>query len=73
MIRLDGTTSYNRAKITDIIVSGAKSSTYNDNGYRVIKIGNPIATITGSKDYTISYLYNIGKDTGKDYVNFISI
>lgn len=64
--RLDGTTSSNRAKISDINVSD-NYSLHNENGYKVIKIGNANHTITGQKNYTISYLYNLGKDTGKEY------
>lgn len=64
--RLDGTTSKNRAKISDINVSD-NYSLHNENGYKVIKIGNANHTITGQKNYTISYLYNLGKDTGKEY------
>lgn len=64
--RLDGTTSNNRARISDISVSD-EYSLYNENGYRVIKIGNANYTTTGQKNYTISYLYNLGKDTGKEY------
>lgn len=67
VIRLDGTKSYNRVKISDIKVSGDQSTMYNENGYRVIKIGDPNQTLTGNKDYVITYLYNIGKDTGKNY------
>ncbi|HCC08064.1 MAG TPA: hypothetical protein DEP72_07925 [Clostridiales bacterium] len=66
VIRLDGTKSYNRAKISDIKVSD-NYTTYNEAGNKVIKIGNPDYTLTGEKDYTISYSYNIGKDTGKGY------
>lgn len=64
--RLDGTTSRNRAKISEIDVSD-NYSLYNENGYKVIKMGDPNYTLTGQKDYTISYLYNLGKDTGKEY------
>ena len=64
--RLDGTTSNNRAKISDINVSD-NYSLYNENGYKVIKIGDEDQTLTGQKNYSISYLYNLGKDTGKDY------
>ena len=64
--RLDGTTSKNRAKISEIEVSD-NYSLYNENGYKVIKIGDANYTMTGQKNYTISYLYNLGKDTGKEY------
>ena len=64
--RLDGTTSKNRAQISEIDVSD-NYSLYNERGYKVIKIGDANYTLTGQKNYTISYLYNLGKDTGKDY------
>ena len=64
--RLDGTTSKNRAQISEIEVSD-NYSVYSENGYKVIKIGDVNYTLTGQKNYTISYLYNLGKDTGKEY------
>ena len=70
VVRLDGTKSHNRAKISDIKVTGDQFSLYRENGYQVIKIGNPYETITGNKDYVITYLYDIGKDTGKGYDEF---
>lgn len=68
--RLDGTTARNHAKITNIEVDGDVFTKYNENGYKVIKIGDPKATLTGAKEYLISYTYNIGKDTGKNYDEF---
>lgn len=41
--------------------------TYNENGYKVIKIGNENKTITDNKSYTISYVYDLGKDNNKNY------
>ncbi|MGI6329787.1 MAG: DUF2207 domain-containing protein [Bacilli bacterium] len=69
VVRLDGTKSNNRAKISDIRVN-EQSITYNELGYQVIKIGDPNSISIGSKDYVINYLYNIGKDTGKGYDEF---
>jgi uncharacterized membrane protein len=66
VIRLDGKKSYNRAKITNVKVS-EESEIYTQNGHRVVKIGDANKTITGKKTYTITYNYDIGKDTGKDY------
>ena len=72
--RLDGTTSNNRAKITNINVSD-EFKTYNDSGYKVIKIGDANRTVRGRKLYTIKYTYNIGKDPLKNadelYFNLI--
>lgn len=72
--RTDGTKSNNRAKITDISVS-ENYTTSNENGYKVIKIGNANSTLTGKHSYTIKYKYNIGKDPLKNadelYFNLI--
>lgn len=72
--RTDGTTSKNRAKISNINVSD-NFTTYNEDGYKVIKIGNANSTYTGKHTYTISYTYDIGKDPLKDadelYYNLI--
>lgn len=69
VVRLDGTTSYNKAKISDIEASD-EFTTSNENGNKVIKIGDADITLTGEKKYKISYLYDLGKDTGKDYDEF---
>lgn len=72
--RLDGTKSSNRAEITNISVSEEFSS-YTQNGYKVLKIGNPYNAFTGTRSYKIKYTYNIGKDPLKDadelYYNLI--
>ena len=57
----DGTSSFNRVKITDINVSESYD-TYDEVNCKVIKIGNEDSTITGIHNYTIKYKYNIGKD-----------
>ena len=69
VIRLDGSKSSNRAKITNITVDN-QFTKYNENGNLVLKIGDPNKTLTGNKDYVISYLYNIGKDPSKDFDEF---
>ena len=66
VVRNDGTTSKNRAQISNINVSDTYTVT-NQDGYKVIKIGDASSTITGQKDYTISYTYNLGKDPSEDY------
>ena len=72
--RLDGTKSSNKAKISNIQVSESYT-TSNEDGYKVIKIGNANKTVSGRKTYTIKYNYNIGKDPLKDvdelYFNLI--
>jgi len=69
IIRLDGTQSYNRAKISNIEVKGDIFKVYNESGNRVISVGDE-TFITGSKDYEITYLYDIGKDKGKGFDDF---
>jgi len=69
VVRLDGTTSYNRAKVSDISVDSTFSTSVSD-GNKVIKIGDADTTLTGEHNYRISYTYNIGKDTGKNYDEF---
>ena len=64
--RLDGTISKNRAKISDIKVSESYSLK-TENGYKVIKIGDANHILTGQKNYEISYLYNLGKDSMSEY------
>ncbi len=64
--RLDGTTSKNRAKISNIKVS-ENYSLSTSGGYKVIKIGSSNYTLTGQKNYEISYLYDLGKDKEKNY------
>ena len=68
--RTDGTVSHNRASVSDIQVIGAPYTVSAEEGNRVIKIGDPDKTLTGSKEYVISYLYNTGKDPGKDFDEF---
>ncbi len=58
--------SANRVKFTDLRVS--EPYTLSDEyGYKVIKIGDPNYTLKGQKNYEITYLYNLGKDTSKKY------
>ncbi|MGN0408145.1 MAG: DUF2207 domain-containing protein [Bacteroides sp.] len=64
--RLDGTTSTNRARISGLDVN-EQYSTSRENGYSVIKIGDPDVTLTGPKTYVIKYKYDLGKDTGDGY------
>ncbi len=72
--REDGTKSYNNAQITNI-ESNAKFSLFNQNGYKIIQIGDPNRLLTGLNKYYIEYDYNIGKDPLKDedelYFNLI--
>ena len=66
VVRNDGSTSSNRAKISDIKVD-AKFETSNESGYKVIKIGDADKLLTGEHTYTISYKYDIGRDKAKNF------
>ena len=72
--RLDGTSSKNRAQVTNLKVDG-KYSAYKTEGYYEIKMGSSGTTVTGKQTYVIEYTYNIGKDPIKDadelYFNLI--
>ena len=63
---LDGNISSNIAKISDIDVND-EFITYNLDGAKIIKIGNYSKYVKGEKSYTISYLYDLGKDNIKNY------
>lgn len=64
--RLDGTTNKNRAKISNVKISDKYMTSRENNNYK-IKIGDANVTLTGKKQYEISYNYNIGKDRSKNY------
>jgi hypothetical protein len=70
VVRLDGTKSSNKARISDISVKGDPFSVYDESGYKTIKIGDPDITKTGYKDYVITYTYDLGRDTGRGYDEF---
>ncbi len=67
--RLDGTTSKNRARLTNLQVN-EKYTTSKGSNYYQIQIGDANKTITGTKKYVISYNYNIGQDPNKNYDEF---
>lgn len=74
IVRTDGTTSKNKAQVTDIYVSDTYATTRS--GSKIsIKIGDASKYVTGRKQYVIKYKYNIGKDPLKDideiYYNLI--
>lgn len=64
--RLDGTTSKNRAQISNLSVNN-KYKTSRENGNYKIKIGSANHTLTGEQTYVIKYTYNIGKDPVKNH------
>ena len=67
--RLDGSTTTNRARITDLKVNN-EYTTSKSNGNYEIKIGSSSSTVTGTQNYVISYNYNIGKDPLEDKDEF---
>ena len=67
--RLNGTTTKNKAKVTNLKVD-KQFSTSKENGNLKIKIGSPSKTLKGSQKYIISYNYNIGKDPIEEYDEF---
>jgi len=64
--RLDGTINENRAKISNLKVNDNYTTSRENNNYK-IKIGSANTTLTGNKNYEISYNYNIGKDRSDNY------
>lgn len=64
--RLDGTTSTNRAQVTNVSVNN-EYTTSRENGNYKLKIGSASRTLTGEQTYVIKYTYNLGKDTVKKY------
>ena len=64
--RLDGTTSTNRAQISNLSVD-KEYSTSRENGNYKIKIGSARHNLMGEQTYVIKYKYNLGKDPMKDY------
>ena len=67
--RLDGSTSRNRAKVSNISVNNEYTKD-NSNGYVSLKIGDPDKTIRGKQEYVIKYTYDIGSDPLKDADEF---
>ncbi len=64
--RLDGTTSTNRAQITNVSVDNEYSVSRADGNYK-LQIGSSSSTFTGEQTYVIKYTYNLGKDPVDDY------
>ena len=64
--RLDGTSSTNRAMVSNVGVDNEYTTSI-ENSYYKIKIGSSFETLTGEKKYVIKYTYNLGKDPSKKY------
>lgn len=69
IIRLDGKKHVNRALVSNVDVN-SKYKVSRKNGSYKIKIGSSNKLLTGEKQYTIKYTYNIGEDPVKDYDEF---
>lgn len=69
IVRNDGSTSKNRAKITNIRVND-NYVVSNSDGNRAIKIGSENFTSTGQKNYTIKYSYSLSKEPLKNADEF---
>lgn len=61
VIRLDGTTSVNHPKITNVSVNNNYTASKTNKRYE-LKIGSPDITSRGSQSYTIKYKYDLGND-----------
>ncbi len=64
--RLDGTTSSNKVKISDVSVDANYKTSKTFDQYS-IKIGDANVYLKGENHYTIKYKYDIGKDPSKEY------
>jgi len=62
--RKDGTTLSSVVKINDVKTS-EECSVYDENGNKIIKIGNSNNTYTGAHTYVLKYTCSIGKDKVK--------
>ncbi len=67
--RLDGTTTKNRAKVSNVEVSENYDFSYSGSMYN-IKIGDASEYVYGDHEYVIKYTYNIGKDPIEDIDEF---
>ncbi|MDE7390038.1 MAG: DUF2207 domain-containing protein, partial [Lachnospiraceae bacterium] len=67
--RIDGTVSKNRAKVSNVSVSEQSSKSKTSDMY-CIQIGSENVTVTGEKEYTIKYTYDIGADPLKNADEF---
>lgn len=67
--RLDGSSSTNRVKISNLKVNNEYSKS-NSAGNLSIKIGNPDTYVKGLQEYVIKYTYDLGADPVKDADEF---
>lgn len=64
--RADGTTDTIHAKIRHLQVN-EKYDASTENGEYVVQIGDADKTVTGPKEYVLSYEYHMGKDASPNY------
>lgn len=64
--RLDGTSSTNRAQVTNVSVNREYTTSRKNENYE-IKIGSASYMVTGEQNYVIKYTYKLGKDPIKNY------
>lgn len=64
--RLDGSSSKNKAKISNININ-EKYSKSKENGKLKLKIGSANKTLTGKKEYIIKYNYRLSNDKEKNF------
>ncbi len=64
--REDGSSYINKVKISNVKVN-EEFTTSRENGNYIIRIGSFDRTLTGLKEYEISYHYNIGNDKNKNF------
>ena len=64
--RLDGSTSTNRAQVTNVSVDNEYTTSREDGNYK-LRIGTASRSLTGEQTYVIKYTYNLGEDPVKDY------
>ncbi len=67
--RNDGSTSSNRAQISNVAVNTEHTISHEGGEYQ-IKLGSSNTTLTGSKKYVIKYTYNLGPDPLKNIDEF---
>lgn len=70
VVHEDKTSYTNNARISNTSVFDNKYSLSRENGYAILKIGDPEILLKGPETYTIKYNYNIGKDKCSEYDEF---
>jgi len=66
VVRLDGSHSRNRAKVSNVHVNEPFTE-YKEGNNWAIRIGDPNVSLKGEKTYTLQYTYDIGNDKAQGY------